>query len=129
MGTGADTQRRASQEHKHHQLFGEASHHAPHLFLNLIKFHTWLLVLTLTFGVQIIVPSLVRLCEVGYAAAPPGTIPELLVYSSACLLTLVLLVRLTPATVSLYSLVTTVEGFRQDWAILEVCKKHGWRAP
>ena len=39
------------------------------------------------------------------------------------------LLRVLPATARIFSLVTTVEGFRRDWAIEEVCKEHGWHLP
>ena len=49
--------------------------------------------------------------------------------SNRWVLHLVVALRLLPATARIFSLVTTVEGFRQEWAIEEVCKHHGWHLP
>jgi len=114
---------------KHVRLFGSAGHNAQHLFLSSIKYHTWLLVLALTFGLQVVLTDLAALWDHGWANSPVSVGSELILFGTISVLNLVILLRLIPFTMSTYTLVTTVEGFRQDWAIVNVCKKNHWQKP
>ena len=66
------------------------------------------------------------LCAHGSAGAPAGTVGELVTGIITGLAMLGMLIVVTPTTTAMYSLVTTVEGFMQPWAVKLVSERHGW---
>ena len=112
-----------------HRLFGPLGSHAPHLFLQLIKLHTWLLVSSVVFTFQICLRAAFMLGTRGFFAAPAGTVQEVLLYGFATLNFGFMLFFKAPATTKIYSQVTTVEGFMQKQFVDKICLDHGWIVP
>jgi len=106
--------------HDHHRLFGAAGHHGPHLFLQSIKLHTWLLVLACIYSIEWVVGDIAHLTKFGYADATPGVVPELIFFSVASIVSIAMLHSLTPATFTIYNLVTVVEGCTQKDVVEKV---------
>jgi len=108
----------SNAEHEHHRLFGLAGSNGAPLLLRSIKLNAWFMVAGCTFCITtILVPDLTALWHGQQGAAEAFVLGELLLYGMMGLSFALMLLFVTPATFTTFNVVTSVEGFTQDWAI------------
>jgi len=102
--------------HEQHRLFSIAGSQGPNLLMRSIKFHTWFLMAGATFCfTAVLVPDLIALSHQGLSA--PDVLREFVVFGLMGGSFVLLLLVLTPATIDIFGVVTSIEGFAQKWAI------------
>ena len=105
----------APSENEHQRLFGAAGEKGPELLLLLLKLQAWLLVASFVFCfMSILSPDIASICSEGPTMLAVG---ELVVFGQFWLVYTTLLVLVTPATFTLYTIFTAIEGFQKDEAI------------
>jgi len=106
---------RGKHENDHHKLFGTAGDRGAQVLLLSIKFNTWFLIAGCTFCfTSIVFPDMASLSS---AAPHPDAMTEFLVYGAMGMSFVLMLIFVIPPTFAMFNLVTSIEGFKQDWAI------------
>jgi len=103
----------------HERLFGAAGAAGPEIYLNSIKFHTWLVVSQIVFwGTQIVARDTNALLNGLETGIPELVVPELFFFGSYVFMAVALL-WLAPQTFLNFSLVTSVEQLVDRCALSE----------
>lgn len=112
------TRSHGPSQHAHHHLFGSAGVNGPEMLLFSIKINTWLLITGSTFCFNTMLSADITAMLKGTAGTAAWN--ETLVYGGMGISFILLLIFVIPATFTLYTLVTSIEGFKKDWAIEKV---------